>query len=316
MENYFDKIEDFIKGKLLPAEKILFEKQLLTNSDLARELELKKLESASYELLIEKKLKNKFSEWDLERKAEKKPTFFQLNPVRWAVAASVTLLVGLFIWKNNKPIEQQNNVLVKRDSVTIQPQKSTIDTSVQTKIAIQRPFEKGEQNTQKNPAPKTEAAHQIQPKNLPEVVEKNDTYTAIVEEFASPPDFDASIRGASRGSEQDSIFNKATKFLASEQFAKAIPILLTFQNDNEAKFYLGYAYFKTRSLEKALPIFETLSKNKNFDLAESAEWYLALTQLERGNRDMAFQSLNNMANDSEHTFNKRSIELLKKLEKY
>lgn len=313
MENYFDNIEDFIKGKLSLSEKAQFEKQMLLDTNLANELAIKRLELESYELLVENSLRRNMSDWNKER--QKKPVLLRIvrsGAFQWAAAASVLLIAGIFYWNNTKPNPSINDI-VEKDSVIVQPKPLVIDTSNSSKIANQEPSLQKTEQIVKKKTPQVPINIPIEKPKPLDTQTNNEEIVAMIEEFASPPDFKASVRGASRGPAQDSIFNSASTLLQSEQYKKAEPLLLSIEKDNEVKLYLAYAYLKTQDYDKALPLLEELSKIRSFNLVERAEWYLVLAYISKGKRALALPLLNKIVEDTEHPFNKSGIELLLKL---
>jgi tetratricopeptide (TPR) repeat protein len=321
MENFYTKIEDYIKGKLPPSEKAQFEKQVLLDTDLANELAMKRLELESYELLVENTLRRNMSEWQKERKtmlvADDKPTLLRLvrsNVFQWATAASILLIAGIFYLKTNTPTPNLNDV-AQKDTIIVKPKNPLIDTTNPSKIVVQETKNKKPKPVEKNNSPQVPTNTTNESQKPLDKQNNNEEVLAIVdvEEFITPPDFEASVRGASRGAAQDSMFSIASTLLQSEQYKKAESLLLSIEKDNEVKLYLAYAYLKTKDFDKALLLLEYLSKNKNFNLVERAEWYLVLTYISKGERSLANPLLKKIVEDIEHPFNKSAIKLLDKL---
>ncbi len=66
MDDKFEKIEAFIKGKMPPDEMQSFQKKMEADQELAFEVELQRLEWEAMHQLREKDLRNKFKEWNKE----------------------------------------------------------------------------------------------------------------------------------------------------------------------------------------------------------------------------------------------------------
>ncbi len=100
----FSKIEDYLFGDLSEAEKKQFEADIATNTDLKKEVNLHKMEHQTMELIAQKDLKAQLNQWKQEKNApaeKKEAKIVSINRtrkllVRFAAAASVLLLVGVF----------------------------------------------------------------------------------------------------------------------------------------------------------------------------------------------------------------------------
>ncbi len=111
MEN-FDRIQDYLLGTMGEQERLLFEKDLAENEELATQLELQRFEMETIDQLEEDALRAKAktlkARSDLSGTAEPEATLRQLKPVRsktarWgmlAAAASVLLLIGFFFFQS------------------------------------------------------------------------------------------------------------------------------------------------------------------------------------------------------------------------
>jgi tetratricopeptide (TPR) repeat protein len=314
MEKNFDKIEQYIKGQMSPTEKAAFEQEAATNNALAKELAIKRLELESYELMVENSLKSRMSDWDKKRKAldaaDTKPAYLKIvqsNAFRWATAASVALL-AIFLYQNNKPTTTIQPTIVDKDTTSIPAiiPKSTIDTTIKTEIAIEKPIKTDKKAPQINNTPPP----QYIPPTLP--ADNPNERLAMVEDYAYEPDYEVTSRTTDT---QDSILKAALSFLKNKEYGKAQPLLNSIKEDILAQYYLGYTYIKTGQFDKAIPLFEQLAKNAKFNLKDETSWYLALAYLGANRRAEAIALLTKIKADTEHSFYKSSVELLRKLKK-
>lgn len=102
LELYIDRIEQYETGALNDAGRTQFETELAENPDLKEALALYRQANAAIEQNIENSLRAQLQQWNAEdRKMTAQPggariVSMRSNWMRWAVAASVTLLVGWF----------------------------------------------------------------------------------------------------------------------------------------------------------------------------------------------------------------------------
>ncbi len=90
--NYFELIDRYLDNSLSPSDKMAFEKELLTNEDLKTDLHIQKKMRAYQQ--IESNVKNQVQQL-------KKPSKHIKYRWLWAAAASVLLLMGVFILQEN-----------------------------------------------------------------------------------------------------------------------------------------------------------------------------------------------------------------------
>lgn len=113
MEEYFDKIEQYLTGNMLEEERSSFEAELAQNKELKDSLEAHRLAHDAMEVLIEDNLRAELKKMQAEvyptgekgpseKEEAKVVTIRRLWP-RLAVAASVLLLIGFFTfqWAGN-----------------------------------------------------------------------------------------------------------------------------------------------------------------------------------------------------------------------
>ena len=72
----FDRIEDYLFGRLTAEDRLIFEQEVAENSQLADELQQQKLEHQAMELMLQADLRKQFQAWDTEGVS---PPFFQLK---------------------------------------------------------------------------------------------------------------------------------------------------------------------------------------------------------------------------------------------
>lgn len=110
-EKYFDRIEQYFAGEMNAAEERAFEAEMETNSELKETVEGYHLADEALELLIGDNLRNELQEWgqeaagakvvsiQKEQKREAKVISLRSYASRFAMAASVLLLIGFFTFQ-------------------------------------------------------------------------------------------------------------------------------------------------------------------------------------------------------------------------
>jgi tetratricopeptide (TPR) repeat protein len=99
-EAFYEQIENYLAGNISPQEKARFEEQIRLDAHLAQEVEA--LRTARFVLktgaLLDIKEQLRGYSKELEKGDKKKGKVVFPHPWVWAVAASVVLAVGLFLW--------------------------------------------------------------------------------------------------------------------------------------------------------------------------------------------------------------------------
>ncbi len=108
LEIYIERIENYLTGKLPENERKAFEAELETNAELGEAMELYRISDEAIELAVENSLRSQLKQWDAEDAATKanggggvgEAPIIPLRRtwMRWAAAAVVVGLVGLFVW--------------------------------------------------------------------------------------------------------------------------------------------------------------------------------------------------------------------------
>jgi len=98
-ENYFERIESYLKGTLTKEGKIAFEQELLSNPKLQEDTEMHKLAFSAIEYEISNDLKTKMGSWlnEEEESIVADPSTFKIRSLfrPLAIAVSLLLLVSL-----------------------------------------------------------------------------------------------------------------------------------------------------------------------------------------------------------------------------
>ncbi len=100
----FDRIEDYLFGRMSEAEKKAVEDEMAENKELAADLALHKLEHRAMELLAQQELKANLDSWKEERsgagqqEAKVVSLAARRRFLQYAAAACALLLAGFFVW--------------------------------------------------------------------------------------------------------------------------------------------------------------------------------------------------------------------------
>ncbi|MCF8229648.1 MAG: tetratricopeptide repeat protein [Bacteroidales bacterium] len=86
------------------------------------------------------------------------------------------------------------------------------------------------------------------------------------------------------------------------------------QQQNLANLYLGITYLGKDKLDKAIPLFERLTKSQT-DLRQSAEWYLGLAYLKMGKLNTCQQILEKIKTEEGHYYQAKARKLVNDLMK-
>lgn len=148
MANYFDAIDDFLLGKMNDINKQDFEKEMLSNPDLAASVAVHQLERRAVQLDMRDNLRAEMAKWRAEKKTAEttegdavETPVVALSPEKgkvvplsrrvfqWAAAAVVLLAVGFLV---SIPPKQSGLKIIQKGNFYDEPsfgQKGTTDTS-------------------------------------------------------------------------------------------------------------------------------------------------------------------------------------------
>lgn len=277
----YDKIEDFITGKLSSEEAAQFETEMNNDEELASEVQFQKLEHRAMDRLIELDLKSKMAKWDTSpppNPFEDKPPPLKKNNGIW-----FTILIGLgalAIWGifQMSPSETPLDVDQIEEPETNLPTSPHIipDSKNEKQEQQSKPPEevkpsKSHVRIKKKPAKKKPVSPK--PKEKPHII-------FAMNNYKRPDNFGTELRSKNDKTEE-SLYEKAvTKFYENE-FRDVLRLLGASSEEDESKnrYLRGHAFFNLKNYSKAQIEFLAVSTNEFASDALDAEWYLLLTYL-------------------------------------
>jgi TolA-binding protein len=295
--NYFDNIEAYLKNKLTPSEKEAFETYLQTDVQLADEIAIRRLEMASYELLVEQSLRKNMAQWATEQSAEKPFVLkvIQSSAFKWAAAACILFVVGYGIWQNQQKIMLEPVIVEKIDTLPSQNIPQSMPNEIQKKeeIIVQLP-----QQTETPPKKKDEKTTN----NNDITIEQNYKFKTAINAMDNVNDivFDGVLLGENN---TDSIYKSASNALKNKQYDEAKILFNTLPSSDNVHFYLSYSLMHLGDFKQAIPLLIPLAQNPNFIFKEISEWHLLLCYYALNDEKSAKPILQKIISDSEHTFN-------------
>lgn len=301
----FEKIEAYLKQELNPEEMKAFELEIANNPHLAEQLELHRLEWDAMEVLIERDLRGKMSQW-LKDPADAPPSVQadvpQLSVVKsalyrrifpvWAAAAGVLVLVSMALWIFYRP--QPHSPDMAKTGTLVNP-----ETTSQTPKVLPSPDQNGQlqhptgeqnkngaltQSTEKNRGPKKEISDKPLNKEKPKSSVDIQTDIASAQDAYQKSDLPSyeDIADSRNASSETNTLDEAGKAYDQKNFEKAITLLKNTAVKDEnfiALEILAHAYFQNKNYKAALPVFENLLNLSGRKSREKSEWYLLLCYL-------------------------------------
>ena len=282
-EPVFNKIEQYLKGKLSEDEARSFENEMNTNPELAKLVELQGIEQEASEYLIAKDLRQKITSWEQNTPSTKITSSNKKN-FNWKLIALLALiLMSILLFFLIKTKEEKTN-LPKEN----QQQEERIEKPSEEKKLLQE--------KQKSPTPNIPIANSKsnQEKTTPPTTQKSQTNNAYslladnIYQSSSSPVEDILIRGAVSDDPND-VLSKGIKALGDLQYQTALlefkKVIATNDADAslQARELIGHTYFRMKNNEQAAITFEKIVKeasvNQSNTLLDRAEWFLVLSRL-------------------------------------
>ncbi len=282
-EEIFDKIEDYLIGRMNEAERMAFEKQIAADEDLKMDVEFQRLEHDAMRTLNEKSLRAKMAEWETDipkqdsdrgtplvilAKDERKTggTKIVSLPNRWlryAAAASVILgvvLAGLWFNKDPEPIVVTVDKPTKVDTVPLVPP-----------ISIEKP---------KEPIVQTPEKPNIKPDNIKNRNTLPPQYNDLLVYAETNLDEEKVSKDNTTRSDNNPNKEEWTSIIDAYQaknYAKASALLQKLPTGNTQQEMLGLVYFRLKQYDKAASCFKSIVNDPNAVFYKNRnEWNLAL----------------------------------------
>ncbi len=262
---YYEQIEAFLSGYLAPDQRAAMEKALLEDSELAREVELRRLEFDVSEALIAQNIRDQLVRLRTSPSPETQPPAIQpykFRPLLWLIAALLSIAaIGIYWWNQQAiPIIEkvpssapQQTPPVLENTVPIQPQEE------------KPPTQPAQKNTSKKS--KNESAQPL----------------ALATTLYQRPDLET-LRGTVPMT--NDVYQVALSAWEKQDY---VAVVATLQNvtTNDPKWLraatlLAHAQFNLKYFAQAAQGFSAIADRKIRPWSEEAEWYVLLALLADG----------------------------------
>ncbi len=332
----YDKIEAYLREDLSAADKKAFDAEIASNPQLAEQVEMHRFEWDGMEVILENDLRAKMAQWQEEGKQasftpsvseaknriipiEKGKTTVRRLYYGLAIAASLTLLLGVLLWVFTKPTPASDVVKndASKDTIARLPLPTPMPKSDKENTPIvqmdKKPFE--------TPAipPKLENPTPIVPNNETNRVDET-TLIAFAEDAYKEDVPDYESINTSRGGNNTSVLDEAGKAYDSKDFTKVISLLkntLALDENYSALELLAHSYFQQKQYKLALPLFKDLLRLSGKRTHDKSEWYLLLCYLTNySHYKSEFNVLSQkISANTEHDYTAQTKTLLSKMSK-
>lgn len=304
----FEQIEQYLTGKMPPAERQAFEAEMARDAELDALVRQHRIERIGLEMLVEQDLRAKMRAWDRETELfqQLQPRRARLRPLTWvlrAAAVVAALAVGYWLLR-----DRLSDAPAQPDIVQTQP-KPKKQTPTWRKPARQ-PGATGERDMAQNELPPA-PIEEMQPGGV--AID----YAAVADEFFAERDF-LPPRGAKGGSKtyleglknlQEGRYQDVTSTLKPE-LAPAPTA-----EDVQQQELLAVAYYKNGQYADAEMAFRRIAVSRLQPYAQRAEWGVVLSILKQmPQRQSALDAaLDVVLRQPEHQFYAKAQQLRERL---
>lgn len=307
-QELYDRIDDYLNGKLEADALIAFEQTLAQDDALAKEVEIFRLEKKGVELLVEDDLRKKMQAWKTNRVIEK-PAATEGGSVlnikyflKWIIGFAVIAIVFWFLYLKPKQEVQHSPAIKKEEGLDNQP-TNPLNPSNQTKQIEQKPVNPNiAQNGKKESLP---------PKALK--LNEDDAYSALAKDFYDNPDLSNEIlKGESIKNDP---LESVLKAWRQNDFKKVIELTQTYPKDSpiyiRSQEILAHAFFRNNNYVKAEKVFSNIIDLDSGAIGENAEWYKLLSLIALKKTKDADLLINKILNASAHLKNSDAKNLMR-----
>lgn len=311
-DTLFDKIEDYLRGKLPKETAILFEREIEAISELKELVNIHRMELESIEFLVEQDLMEKIQKWEAEPATIPDKPLPKVRKWRWWLALCLlvtVLLTGIYYFK--EPVLPAKEAPLKEEQPPVQepdgiPNLPGVGAEKVPSVAEDKPRQTdGKTDKQVTPMPQT------------------NEYLALMDEFYTEPDnLVANLRSPASNIPPTQL-TRATQAYKNNRYKEVIALLRDLTPAEEPKQYdfarelLGHAYCKAKQFPAASAVFQSIAdRDLMANINDRAEWYLVLSLLPNYEKEKKRINglLNKMANPAkEHGFVTSAQELQQKL---
>lgn len=306
-QEIYDRIEDYINGKLKGNALTTFEQILAQDDTLAKEVEIFRLEKKGVQLLVEDDLRKKMQTWKANH-VIKNPAATEGGSVlnikyflKWIIGFAVIAIVFWFLYLKPQQKIQQIPAIKKEEDLDNQP-TNPLNPSEQTKQIEQKPV---------NP----NIAHNDKKESLPPKALKlneDDAYSALAKDFYDNPDLSNEIlKGESIKNDP---LESALEAWKNNDFIKVIELTQTYPKNSPIYIHsqelLAHAYFRNKNYLKAEKVFSNIIDSDSGATGEDAEWYKLLCLMALKKTKDADILINKILNASAHPKNSDAKNLM------
>lgn len=274
-EILFFKIEDYLHGRLVPAERAAFEADMAADAALAALVQQQRQENTALELLAERDLRTRMSTW--ERQMPAVPTLqpaggrYRLRWIGWAAAAVVLVVAGWWFIRPAQPVEAP---------VAVQPAPPPSKTPTTVRPEGKTPAANPEKDLAKNtPRRETPTPQPV----IPAPREKTVDYAALADEYYRqstffPSNSNSGGTGAASYDRAVQDFKKGKYSDLLSQWKKGGKLNA---NDLKTRELVAHSLLKNGQYDEAVNAFREIINTRSQPYADRAEWALALTYLKQ-----------------------------------
>lgn len=303
-EQIWQKIEDYLKGKLPSDEASGFEADIRNNPELAEMVDLYKLQEDGIELLVEKDLKEKLNQWETappETPPGSSGFFF-----RWWILG-VLLLCGLVLVVWMWPGTEGDNLAAPDGTEAEFQQEESPSNASDIPDETVDPSDSEEDNSSDQPNREDETIE----KQTPPATD----YGPIAMANYEPPGFLRQVRGDKSIPKND--LDQAIAAFQEKDFGGCIRILAPKLGNitKQEKQTLAHAYFASGQYDRASSLFGELKEEETFN-PDEPEWYLLLSLAANyeKNKTEVDSMISKISREKEHGFYSNAIDLKSQLQ--
>lgn len=293
-DTYYGQIEAYLTGRLAPAQQEAMQNAIRQDADLAREVELRRLEFDVSEAAIAQNIRDQLRGL---RKTPPSSHPFGGRRIIWVLFALAGLITaGLFWWQAEMPDTSPGN-----EPVPLSIPEQTPPTRQDT-LAPARP----------------QAGNDIEapdPKNTPDARPARRQLAMAIELYRRPEM--ETIRGVAPAAGDD--YEQALAAWEKQDYEVVMQTLQNFPSSDPkwigALNLRAHAQFNLKRYARAAQTFSTISDSRILPWSEEADWYILLALLADGKADTAgFRTrLEKLLADTGHPYFEKAQEIRKRL---
>jgi TolA-binding protein len=279
-EILFFKIDDYLRGRLSPANRAAFDAEIAADDALAALVHRQKRENQALEVLAERDLRTRMNAWERQSPPVLSPSGgrYRLGWAKWAAAALLVLAAGWWIIDRSStrmeaPVAVQPVTPEMAPKTTPQPAPGP-DRPQQRPTNAQPPKDRVADAPGRPPVPSKTTPTAPAKKTL--------DYAALADEFYRERDFFPP--GQNTGTSAAG-YDRALQDFKKGKYTDLLPQLRKGSKldskDLNVKELLAHSLLKSRQYDAAAADFREIVNTRRQPYADRAEWALALTYLKQ-----------------------------------